>query len=237
MVGVCKIEITESEAELKELLREQKTVSSKERVQLLYLLKSQQVESVTQAASILGRNRVTLERWLGKYRDGGIERLLASYWKRGRKRHIPVEADQKRQTRLEQSDGFNRDGAIQQWLKQDGGVEVSDGGVHLQVRYRLKAKLKVPRSVSVEQHPQPMSALKNPCCSFSANAVGQASNLCALLVPRRVALGLEDASTPSDDSQRSQAHWTGAMATRSILSLWDCRTQNWRERFLRVLPS
>ena len=162
MVGVCKIEITESEAELKELLREQKTVSSQERVQLLYLLKSQQVESATQAASILGRNRVTLERWLGKYRDGGIERLLASHWKRGRKRHIPVEADQKRQTRLEQSDGFNRDGAIQQWLKQDGGVEVSDGVVHLHVRYRLKAKLKVPRPVSVEQQPQPMSAFKEP---------------------------------------------------------------------------
>ncbi len=157
---MCKIEITESEAELKELLRGQKTVSRKERVPLLYLLKSQQVESVTQAASMLGRNRVTLERWLGKYRDGGIERLLASNWKRGRKRHILVAADQKRQTRLEQSDGFTSDGAIQQWLKQDGGVAVSDGGVHWQVRYRLKAQLKVPRPVSVEQQPQPMSALK-----------------------------------------------------------------------------
>ncbi len=162
MVGVCKIEITESEAELKELLREQKTVSRKERVPLLDLLKSQQVESVTQAASILGRNRVTLERWLGKYRDGGIARLLASNWKRGRKRHSPGEADQKLQTRLEQSDGFNSYGAIQQWLKQDCGVEVSDGVVHWQVRYRLKAKLKVPRPVRVEQQPQPMSALKKP---------------------------------------------------------------------------
>jgi hypothetical protein len=36
MVGVCKIEVNESEAELKELLREQKTASSKERVHLLY---------------------------------------------------------------------------------------------------------------------------------------------------------------------------------------------------------
>jgi transposase len=162
MVGVCKIEISESEAELKERLRESKTASSKERIQLLYLLKSQQVESVTQAASILGRNRVTLERWLGKYRDGGIERVLASNWKRGRKRHIPVEADQKLQTRLEQSDGFNSYGAIQQWLKQNCGVEVSYGVVHWHVRYRLKAKLKVPRPVSVEQQPQQMSAFKKP---------------------------------------------------------------------------
>jgi transposase len=160
MVGVCKIDITESEVELKELLREQKTASSKERVQLLYLLKSEQVESVTQAARILGRNRVTLERWLGKYRDGGIKQLLVMEWKRGRKRHIPVEVDQKLQARLEQSDGFRSYGAIQQWLKQDCGVEVSYSVVHLHVRYRLKAKLKVPRPVSLQQHPQQMTALK-----------------------------------------------------------------------------
>ena len=78
MVGVCKIEIRESEDELKELLRDQKTASNKERVHLLYLLKSQQVESVTYAASLLGRNRVTLERWLGKYRAGGIGQLLVT---------------------------------------------------------------------------------------------------------------------------------------------------------------
>ncbi len=162
MVGVCKIEITESEAELKELLREQKTASCKERVQLLYLLKSQQVESVTQAAGILGRNRVTLERWLGKYRDGGIDPLLATQWNRGRKRHIPVEADQKLQARLKQSDGFKSYGAIQQWLKQNCAVEVSYPVVHLHVRYRLKAKLKVPRPVSTQQHPQQMEAFKKP---------------------------------------------------------------------------
>lgn len=162
MVGVCKIEIMESEAELKELLREQKTVSSKERVQLLYLLKSQQVESVTQAAGILGRNRVTLERWLGKYRDGGIGPLLTTAWNRGRKRHISVEADQKLQARLEQSDGFKSYGAIQQWLKQDCGVAVSYSVVHLHVRYRLKAKLKVPRPVSTQQQPQQRTAFKKP---------------------------------------------------------------------------
>jgi transposase len=162
MVGVCKVEITESEAELKELLREQKTVSSKERVQMLYLLKSQQVESVTQAASILGRNRVTLERWLGKYREGGIRQLITTEWKRGRKRHIPVEAEQKLQTRLEQPDGFNSYGEIQQWLKQNCGVEVSYPVVHLHVRYRLQAKLKVPRPVSVEQQPQQKTAFKKP---------------------------------------------------------------------------
>ena len=40
MAGMYKIEIEESAESLKELLKEQKTGSSKERVQVLYLLKS-----------------------------------------------------------------------------------------------------------------------------------------------------------------------------------------------------
>jgi hypothetical protein len=38
MAGVYKLEIAESEEDLKHLLRIQKTASAKERIQLLYLL-------------------------------------------------------------------------------------------------------------------------------------------------------------------------------------------------------
>jgi len=135
MVGMCKIEINQNEEKLRGLLRQQKTTSSKERIHLLYLLKHKQVTSVTEAASILGRHRVTLEQWLGKYRQAGIEPLLAVHAKGGRKRHIPVEADQKLQAQRQQSNRFESYGAVQQWLKQDCGVEVSYPVVHLHVRY------------------------------------------------------------------------------------------------------
>jgi hypothetical protein len=46
MAGVYKLEISETEEELKSLLRTQKTASGKERVQLLYLLKSGQAKTV-----------------------------------------------------------------------------------------------------------------------------------------------------------------------------------------------
>lgn len=59
MAGVYKLEIHQSKDELKQLLRQQRTVSGKERVQLLYLLKSGQAKTVQDAAPILGRNRVT----------------------------------------------------------------------------------------------------------------------------------------------------------------------------------
>lgn len=61
MAGVYQLEITESEAQLKQLLRQQKTASAKERVQLLYWLKSEQAETVQAAAQLLGRHRVTAQ--------------------------------------------------------------------------------------------------------------------------------------------------------------------------------
>ncbi|MCT7973661.1 helix-turn-helix domain-containing protein [Laspinema olomoucense] len=71
------LEIRETEEELKKLLSQEKTLSGKERLQLLYLLKAKKAKSVTEAAEVLGRNRVTLQDWLKKYREGGL-RVIAS---------------------------------------------------------------------------------------------------------------------------------------------------------------
>ncbi|MEM8723535.1 MAG: helix-turn-helix domain-containing protein [Cyanobacteria bacterium P01_G01_bin.39] len=80
MAGVYRLNIHESEAELKKLLRKEKTGSGKERIQLLYLLKSQKAQTITQAAELLGRHRVTLQDWLAKYRQGGLESLFRKYF-------------------------------------------------------------------------------------------------------------------------------------------------------------
>lgn len=55
MAGVYKLEIEESEEDLKQLLRGQKTASAKEQIQLLYLLKTKQAETVQAAAALPGR--------------------------------------------------------------------------------------------------------------------------------------------------------------------------------------
>ena len=68
MGGIYKLEINESSEELKELLRKQKVAAAKERIQLLYLLKTRQVLTIQEVAKVLGRNRVTVQDWLKKYR-------------------------------------------------------------------------------------------------------------------------------------------------------------------------
>jgi len=64
MCRVLKLEIKETQAGLQELLRQQKTGYGKERIQALYLLKTRQVETVQHLAVVLGRGRMTVQRWL-----------------------------------------------------------------------------------------------------------------------------------------------------------------------------
>ncbi|WP_375502146.1 hypothetical protein [uncultured Nostoc sp.] len=60
MSGVYQLEIKETEEELKKLLAIQKTASCKERVQLVYLLKTGHGQTISQTAEMIGHNRVTL---------------------------------------------------------------------------------------------------------------------------------------------------------------------------------
>jgi putative transposase len=76
MSGSVKIEIRETKEELKPLLRKEKDATRYEKLQVLYWLKTQTVETVLSAAVRLGKHRTTIQRWLSSYQSGGIEELL-----------------------------------------------------------------------------------------------------------------------------------------------------------------
>ena len=130
MVGVYQLEIRETSDELKKLLKVQKTASDKERIQLLYLLKSEQAQTITMAASLLGRHRVTIQKWLSRYRKGGIENLLTHKPRTGRKQSIPLWAQKVLEKRLRQEEGFQSYIEICQWLSNELGVESNYKTVH-----------------------------------------------------------------------------------------------------------
>lgn len=141
MARAVKIEITESVDDLKQLLVKQKDTSKRERIQVLYLLKSGQFQQVLDVAEAVGRDRTTVQRWLRKYRSGGLDKLLAPRMGQGRKRAIPPEAMLKLQKRLQEPNKFSSYGEIQQWLQECCGVSVNYPVVHSTVRYRLRVKL------------------------------------------------------------------------------------------------
>jgi transposase len=160
MAGVYKLEITETEADLKQRLRSQKTASDKERIQLLYLLKTEQAQTVQEAAALLGRHRVTVQEWLRLYRKGGLAALLSHKPRTGRRQSIPAWAQEALTKRLQQSDGFNSYGEICQWLETQLGISACYKTVHQLVHYRLKAAPKVARPVSVANTEQRVEAYK-----------------------------------------------------------------------------
>jgi DNA-binding transcriptional ArsR family regulator len=60
---------------LKQLLSEQKTGKSKERLQVLYWLSSGQSQNVEELAARTGNHRTTVSRWLSIYRKVGMTSL------------------------------------------------------------------------------------------------------------------------------------------------------------------
>lgn len=161
------IEIAESAEYLQKSLDKARTVSQKEKLQLLYWLKSGAVKQHQELAARLERNPSTISRWLQKYRQGGLCALLEVKTSPGKPCEINGEMLQRLQERLKQPQGFKSYIEIEQWLQQEFGKVVKYKTVHKTVRYRLKAKLKVPRPQSDKQDPQAATLFKktspSPC--------------------------------------------------------------------------
>ena len=151
MSGKIKIEIIESETLLLELLKSEKNTKNQEKLQVLYWLKTKQVERVGHIAGLLGHHQTTISRWLSLYRNGGLEALLRRKEGSGKKGIISNNAIPKLKEELEDSEGFLSYKEIQKWLKLFYDHEISYSAVHKLVRYKLKAKLKVPRPVNIKQ--------------------------------------------------------------------------------------
>ena len=76
MSGRPHITITESVEVLLEIRKQQKRILAYNKVQMLYLFQSKQVETVREVSSILGKSETTIHRWLFQYKEGGMENLL-----------------------------------------------------------------------------------------------------------------------------------------------------------------
>lgn len=160
MSRVVQINITESPSELKQLLKSQKIADGKERVQVLYLLKTNQVKTVQQLASLIGRNRATVQRWLSPYRTGGLKKMLTVGKSTGRTALIPLWAVKRLKKELNDPQGFESYEEIRRWLAAELGIQVKYDVVHNLVHDKLKASLKVARSKSNEQQPDAVAHFK-----------------------------------------------------------------------------
>jgi transposase len=161
MVGMTSIQVQESLDNLAERLRQAETPTAKERLQVLYWLKQDNAPSISTLAQAIGKHRSTVQTWLSKYREGGIESMLEVGQSPGGVRVIPQWAEVALAKRLEQEDkGFGSYGEVQQWLLETLGIEAQYHAVYQMTRYRLKAKLKVARPQNSKQDPEQRETFK-----------------------------------------------------------------------------
>ncbi|MBD2199357.1 MULTISPECIES: helix-turn-helix domain-containing protein [Calothrix] len=145
MARQLKIEILESAEFLEKSLKRAKNASQKERLQMLWWLKTGQVKQHHELGQLLGRSPATITRWLQQYRQGGLEKLLEVRTAPGAQKKIQGEALEKLKNRLASPESFRSYREIVEWLDLECGLQVKYDTVNRFVREKLKAKLKVSR--------------------------------------------------------------------------------------------
>ena len=143
--------IHETAEELKRLLKTERDTQKQQRVQVLYLLQTQQARTRRQVARLLGVSRNTIGSWLAAYERGGIPQLLTIGKAPGKAPLLPPAVRQALRHRLAQQEGFASYKAIWQWLRDEYGLSIAYKTVHKLVRYQLRAKLKVPRKSHIKK--------------------------------------------------------------------------------------
>lgn len=91
------------------------TGATKERVQMLYWLKTKAIATRVELSQRLGRNESTVYRWLKRYQQGGIEALLELKTPPGKPSLIPPTVMSKLHQQLTQPQGFKSYSQIQEW--------------------------------------------------------------------------------------------------------------------------
>jgi transposase len=155
-----QVTVTESLEQLEKSLHKARTVSQKERLQMLVWLKQGEVSNRFDLAVRCGRDKATMTRWLARYKQGGLSALLATRRAPGASRKIQGEALEQLKARLAQPEGFHNYQEIQQWLEQTCQLKVAYGTLYRVVRYELKAKPKVPRPRALKQDPKQLNAFQ-----------------------------------------------------------------------------
>jgi len=165
MARRLKLEITETGEYLEKSLKQAKSGAQKERLLLLWWLKTGQVSEHQELSRRLGRAPATITRWLSQYRQGGLSQLLVVKTSPGATPKIQGEALAKLQERLNSEEGFGSYGEIVEWLAHECQLEVKYNTLNRFVREKLNADLKVPRPVSIQQNPEAVETFKKTSAS------------------------------------------------------------------------
>ena len=143
---ICKLpEVKERVDDLREHLRVESRGRQKQRLQALYLIRTDQAKSRRGIARLLGVGKKAVGLWLDRYEAEGLEGLLSIRTHSNRAYSLTPEQEEQLKQKLSEPEGFPSYGAVQSWINETFGLALTYDTARQIVRYRLGAKLKVPR--------------------------------------------------------------------------------------------
>ena len=145
-------EITESVEELKSLLNTTKDTTKKDKIRLLYLLKSGEAKTRVDVARLLGMNRKSIGQWLSKYEAGGLEQLLERRFAPGRQPYMTPSQLEALRAKVNDPEGFSSYMEIHRYVTETFRVDISYKAIYALVHDRWGAKLKVPRKSHIKKN-------------------------------------------------------------------------------------
>ena len=143
--------IRQSVKYLQKLLRRTSDARAHQRLQMLYLFKSEQVRRRQDAAELLSVHRNTIQAWLKEYQRAGIKGLLTIDTPEGAPPALDLMDQKALRKRLSQSDGFASYADAQHWIATTLGVSLSYSATYYWVRGKCGAAPKVARPSHIKK--------------------------------------------------------------------------------------
>lgn len=138
---------------LRELISKAQNKQKALRLQLLYLLATQQAASRTQAAALLGLDRETVTSWLTKYEQGGLAALLDMAKPAGLPSSLPAVVIEAMRLKLQDPVGVASFKALHAWVEEQFQLHTSYRIIHYTASQVLGARLAVGRRSHVKKKP------------------------------------------------------------------------------------
>jgi len=142
----------------KELLKELKTQTidrNKTRINCLIHLKESKFKTRQELSDYLGCHLRTMERWITKYRLGGIKEMLYYASRQSSPSLIPKEVQQGLKQMVFNADkGFSSYVQAQEWVKQEYSVKLQYNTIRQHLIKYHKTKIKSPRKSHIKKDKQ-----------------------------------------------------------------------------------
>ncbi len=146
MGKLSPLNIRESVETLKKIVSKQTSLKREKRVRALLYIKQNKFKTRQLVADCLGIHVRTLERWMNKYKSGGVEELLYDKPKNKRSKIITPEIHEGLSKRVhDPNNPFLGYWDAQRWVNETYGVNVKYQRIREYLQQHFKTKLKSPR--------------------------------------------------------------------------------------------